>query len=68
MTRRALVLRCAAVALMAPGIASAQDACGNVAALAKSLPGTTILSSKAVPANVPDRLPAFCEVHATTQA
>jgi hypothetical protein len=60
---RAPVVCCAVVVLIAPTIASAQDACGNVAAVANSLPGTTIVSSKAVPAD--DRLPAFCEVHAT---
>jgi hypothetical protein len=61
-----LVLRGAVLAsLMVPATASAQDACGNVAALAKSLPGTTIVSSKAVLANAQDRLPAFCEVQAT---
>src|SRR6185436_19506256 len=35
------------------------------AALAKSLPGTTIVSSTAVPANAQETLPAFCEVQAT---
>jgi feruloyl esterase len=52
-------------ALAAADVASAQDACGNVAALAKSLKDTTIVSAKAVPANPQDRLPAFCEVQAT---
>ena len=65
MSVRGLIPLCAAAVLIAPAVASAQDACGNVAALAKSLPGTTIVSSKAVPANAQDRLPAFCEVHAT---
>jgi feruloyl esterase len=60
---RALVL-VGAVALASPGIAWAQDVCGSVAAVA-SLPGTTIVSAKAVPANAQDRVPAFCEVHAT---
>ena len=62
---RALLPLGAAAVLMAPALASAQDACGNVAALAKSLPATTIVSSKVVPASAQDRLPAFCEVHAT---
>jgi len=53
------------VSLLLPATASAQDACGSVAELAKSLPGTTIVSSKAMPANAQDHLPAFCEVHAT---
>ena len=35
--------------LIAPRIASAQDACSNVSTLAKSLRQTTIVSSKAVP-------------------
>ena len=62
---RALVLCCAAVAAIAPGAASAQDACANVATLAKSLQGTTIVSSKVVPADGKSSVPAFCEVHAT---
>jgi len=62
---RALVLCCAAVASISPGAASAQDACANVAALAKSLQGTTIVSSKPVPADSTSGVPAFCEVHAT---
>lgn len=62
-TRRALLLS-GAVALVAPGGASAQETCGNVAAFA-SLPGTTIVSAKPVPANAKDGLAAFCEVHAT---
>lgn len=62
-TRRALLLS-GAVALVAPGGASAQETCGNVAAFA-SLPGTTIVSAKPVPANAKAGLPAFCEVHAT---
>jgi feruloyl esterase len=67
MTMRTLVLA-TVVALFAPGIAAAQDACANVAALAKSLQGTTIVSSKPVPASAQPRgpsIPAFCEVHAT---
>src|ERR1043165_4072654 len=60
---RARILSCLSIVLLAPPAAFAQDAGGNVAAFAKSLPGTTIDSSKAVPAK--DRLPAFCEVHAT---
>jgi feruloyl esterase len=63
--RHAGVLSCVLVVLMAPAAASAQDACGNVAALAKLLPGTTTDSSKPVPANAKDRLPAFCDVHVT---
>jgi len=55
----------AAGVLMFPGLSRAQDTCANVPALAKSLPDTTIQSSKPVPANAQDRLPAFCEVHAT---
>src|SRR5262245_26004632 len=55
----------AAGVLVFPGLSRAQDACANVPALAKSLPDTTIQSSKPVPANAQDRLPAFCEVHAT---
>jgi hypothetical protein len=46
---RRLLPLCAAAVLIAPAAAAAQDACANVAALAKSLPGTTIVSSKAVP-------------------
>ena len=65
MSVRRLISLCAAAVLSVPAVASAQDACANVAALAKSLPGTTIVSSKAVPAKAQDRLPAFCEVHAT---
>ena len=61
---RALIVSSAAAALLAPGIASAQDACANVPTLAK-LANTTIVSAKAVPANVQEKLPAFCEVHAT---
>jgi feruloyl esterase len=53
------------VVLAAPTAALAQDACGNVAALARSLKDTTIVSARAVPANPRDRLPAFCEVQAT---
>ena len=64
----ARVLSCALVVAMAPAVVSAQDACGNVAALAKSLPGTTTDSLKPVPANSSNRLPAFCEVHATISA
>ena len=60
---RAGVLCCVSIVLLAPAAAFAQDACGNVAAFAKSLPGTSIESSKSMPAK--DRLPAFCEVHAT---
>jgi len=62
---RGLIPLCAAAVLIAPQVASAQDACGNVAALVKSLPGTTVVSSKAVPAGAQDRLPAFCEAHLT---
>jgi feruloyl esterase len=62
---RALVLCCAAVASIAPRAASAQDACANVATLATSLQQTTIVSSKAVPADPKSSVPAFCEVHAT---
>ena len=51
---RALVVG-TAVALVVPGVAWAQDVCGSVAAVA-SLPGTTIVSAKAVPANAQDRL------------
>lgn len=65
MSVRGLIPLCAAGVLIAPALASAQDACGNVAALAKSLPATTIVSSKVVPASTQDRLPAFCEVQAT---
>ena len=57
------LLAIAAVALAAPGVASAQDACARVASLA-SLPNTTIVSAKAMPANDAEKLPAFCEVHA----
>ena len=60
---RAGILSCVSIVLLAPAAAFAQDACGNVAAFAKSLPGTTIESSKSMPAK--DRLPAFCEVQAT---
>ena len=62
-TLRALVFSGAAIALVVPGIASAQDACSKVAASAFA-PGTTIVSTKAVPANAEGSLPAFCEVHA----
>jgi feruloyl esterase len=67
---RSLIVSSAAAALLVPTLASAQDACANVAALAKSLRNTKIVSAKAVSANaVPasdkDKLPAFCEVHAT---
>ena len=70
-TLRALVFCCAvvaAVAVVAPRSVLAQDACANVPTLAKSLPGTTIVSSKAVPASAQPRgpsIPAFCEVQAT---
>jgi feruloyl esterase len=37
----------------------------NVAALAKSLPGTTDRVVEGGAASAQDRLPAFCEVHAT---
>src|SRR3954462_7085560 len=57
------IVSCVSIVLLAPAAAFAQDACGNVAAFATLLPGTTIDSSKAMPAK--DRLPAFCEVHAT---
>jgi len=62
-TLRALVFSGAAVVLVVPGIASAQDACSKVAASAFPS-GTTIVSAKAVPANAEGSLPAFCEVHA----
>ena len=62
---RTRVLGCIVVVLAAPAAALAQDACGNVAALARSLKDTTIVSARAVPANPQDRLPAFCEVQAT---
>jgi feruloyl esterase len=70
-TLRALVFCCAvvaAVAVVAPRSVLAQDACANVPTLAKSLPGTTIVSSKPVPASAQPRgpsIPAFCEVQAT---
>jgi feruloyl esterase len=70
-TLRALVFCCAvvaAVAVVAPRSVLAQDACANVPTLAKSLPGTTIVSSKPVPASPQRRgpsIPAFCEVQAT---
>src|SRR6267142_2078204 len=70
-TLRALVFCCAvvaAVAVVAPRSVLAQDACANVPTLAKSLPGTTIVSSKQVPASAQPRgpsIPAFCEVQAT---
>src|SRR6185436_3935201 len=56
---RALVLSCAAAVLISPGAASAQDACGKVATLAKSLKATTIVSSRPIPANAQEKLPAF---------
>src|SRR5258705_4068372 len=66
---RALILCCAVAAVVAaPRTALAQDACANVPTLAKSLEGTTIVSSKPVPASAQPRrpsIPAFCEVHAT---
>ena len=61
---RTLIVSSAAAALLAPSLASAQDACANVAALAK-LPNTKIVSANAIPANPQEKLPAFCEVHAT---
>jgi len=70
-TLRALVFCCAvvaAVAVVAPRSVLAQDACANVPTLAKSLQGTTIVSSKPVPASAQPRgpsIPAFCEVQAT---
>ena len=68
MTMRTLILCSTVFTLFAPGIAAAQDACANVPNLAKSLQGTTIVSSKPVPASTQPRgpsVPAFCEVHAT---
>ncbi len=61
---RTLIVSSAAAALLAPGIASAQDACASVSALAK-IANTTIVSAKAVPANAQEKLPAFCEVQMT---
>ena len=61
---RTLLVSSAAVALLTPGVASAQPACASVATLA-SLPATTIVSATAVPANPQERLPDFCEVRAT---
>ena len=64
MTLRVLLLSGAVVALLSPTAAFAQDACANVAALAR-LPNTTIVSAKAMPANAQGGVPAFCEVQAT---
>ena len=61
---RTLLVSSGAVALLTPGVASAQSACASVASLA-SLPGTTIVSAKDMPGNAQERLPGFCEVHAT---
>jgi feruloyl esterase len=58
------VLSAAAFTVVIPGVAGAQEACGNIAAFA-ALPGTTIASMQAVPANATDGMPAFCEVRAT---
>jgi feruloyl esterase len=66
---RTLILCSTVLTLFTPGIAAAQDACANVPNLAKSLPGTTIVSSKPVPASAArgrgPSTPAFCEVQAT---
>ena len=63
-TFRAVVLSAAAFADVIPGVAAAQEVCGNTAVFA-ALPGTTIASMQAVPANATDGVPAFCEVRAT---
>jgi len=62
---RSLVPLFAALVLIAPTAASAQDPCAKVAELAKALPATTIVSSKPVAADAKEHLPAFCEVRAT---
>jgi feruloyl esterase len=59
---RVLAAYAAIIAVPATSV-SAQDACTALSAV--SIPGTSILSSKPVPANASTGTPSFCEVQAT---
>jgi feruloyl esterase len=62
--RRAVIASNAAVAVCVAGTAFAQDVCGPLVSNPR-FPNTTIVSAGAIGADAEQRLPAFCEVHAT---
>jgi feruloyl esterase len=62
-TVRVIAVYAAIIVLSTSGPVSAQDACTALAAV--SIPDTSIVSAKSVPANASTGTPSFCEVQAT---
>jgi feruloyl esterase len=62
-TVRVIASHVAIITLVTSSAASAQDACMALSAV--SMPGTSIVSARTVPANATSGTPSFCEVQAT---